>query len=147
MVIGMKRTPMKRIGFMRKPCAVTGPARCIVPLTRPPNYAASSASAIQAPKQQVTRSESYRRAVAALPCIHCGIEGFSQAAHPNTGKAKGAKADDLLCFPLCADRLGVMGCHAQFDQHQLFKKGERAAVESDWTARTQSQLKQLEKTL
>ena len=136
---------MKRSGFKRKPCAVTGPARCMVPLSRPPNYARSSDGAIQTPKAVIIRSESYRRLVAALPCILCGIEGHSQAAHPNTGKAKGAKADDLLCFPLCADRPGVKGCHAQFDQHQLFEKAERAVVEADWTARTQAELQQLEK--
>ena len=131
---------MKRGGF-KKPCAVAGPARCIVPLTRPPNYADASAAHQQTPKTIVTRSESYRRLVAALPCIHCGIEGFSQAAHPNTGKAKGMKADDLLCFPLCADRPTTPGCHSQFDQHKLFPRSERAGIETDWTLHTQLTIK------
>ena len=43
------------------------------------------------------RSEYYRRYVAALPCIHCGLEGYSQAAHANNsifGKGMGQKAHD-----------------------------------------------------
>ena len=60
------------------------------------------------------RSESYRRWIAAQPCINCGVDGYSQAAHPNGG-GMGTKADDLLCFPLCCDRPGVNGCHGIFD--------------------------------
>ena len=83
-------------------------------------------------KSALVRSEAYRRAVASLPCKVCGIEGHSQAAHPNTGKGAGMKTDDRLCFPLCADRLGVQGCHSKFDQGAMFDRDSRRMLEVDW---------------
>ena len=41
-------------------------------------------------KNAPLRSEKYRRAVASLPCINCGIQGYSQAAHLPP-EAKGMK--------------------------------------------------------
>ena len=41
-------------------------------------------------KDAPVRSEAYRRAVASLPCINCGIQGYSQAAHLPP-EAKGMK--------------------------------------------------------
>lgn len=88
------------------------------------------------PKAQPVRSEAYRRVVASLPCKVCGIEGHSQAAHPNTGKGAGMKSDDRACFPLCADRPGIRGCHSQFDQGVMFDKASRRMVEIDWSVDT-----------
>jgi hypothetical protein len=88
---------------------------------------------VPVPKRQRVRDEPYRRFVATLPCSHCQVEGYSQAAHPNTGKAKGRKADDTLCFPLCCDRPGVVGCHTLFDQHKLFARAERPRMERQWS--------------
>ncbi len=90
------------------------------------------------PKVKPIRSEAYRRAVAALPCINCCIVGYSQAAHPNTGKGTGTKCSDLDCFPLCADRPGVRGCHSQFDQGALFTKDRRRELEPLWAAQTRA---------
>ena len=44
------------------------------------------------PKAATVRSEAYRRAVASLPCINCGVPGHSQCAHSNSGKGAGIKA-------------------------------------------------------
>lgn len=92
------------------------------------------------PKHKAVRSEKYRRLVASLPCICCGAEGYSQAAHPNTGKGMGQKADDNLCFPLCGphqDLAGMTpGCHASFDQGAMFDKQTRRAKEVEWGAQT-----------
>jgi len=83
------------------------------------------------------RSEEYRRLVASLPCFHCGLQGSSQAAHPNSGKGRGVKESDLSCFPLCADRPGIKGCHSRFDQYELVAKGdpmrEFEAKAKSWT--------------
>lgn len=82
------------------------------------------------------RDETYRRLVAALPCFECRIENFSQAAHPNSDKAKGRKQSDLSCFPMCATRPGIPGCHFRYDQGQLIERGARAAYEErakEWT--------------
>jgi hypothetical protein len=90
----------------------------------------------KAPKP--VRSEPYRRLVAALPCINCTLEGFSQAAHPNAGKAKGLKACDLACFPLCS--VAGNDCHRKFDQYEYGTSGYQAELEEEWTARTQFRL-------
>lgn len=91
-------------------------------------------------KDMPERSEAYRRLVALFACKGCGITGYSQAAHPNTGKAKGLKADDRLCFPLCCIRPGIEGCHAKFDQYRLFGKAVQAELEPVWAADTQRQI-------
>lgn len=92
------------------------------------------------PKENPVRDEPYRRLVATLPCKNCGIAGYSQAAHPNTGKGAGTKASDSDCFPLCCDRPGVRVCHSAFDQGALFSKAARRAIEQAWAADTRRQL-------
>jgi hypothetical protein len=82
------------------------------------------------------RDEAYRRWVASLPCFECRIAGYSNAAHPNTGKAKGAKLSDAACFPLCVDRPGVVGCHRKFDTYILVPRAGMPEYESralEWT--------------
>lgn len=95
---------------------------------------------VATPKQDVVRSEAYRRLVAGLPCKICGVSGYSQAAHPNTGKGGGIKTDDRLCFALCCDRPGVQGCHPKFDQGALFGREVRRALEIRWTQETQDEI-------
>lgn len=61
----------------------------------------------------------YLKRVAALPCVCCGIWGYSQAAHSNRyqdGKGRGIKADYRATFPLCCARPGEIGCHTKHDQ-------------------------------
>ena len=87
------------------------------------------------------KSRKYLMAVASLPCVSCGIEGMSQAAHANTGKAMGKKlVSDFDTFPLCADRPGVRGCHSRFDQGAMFSKQERREVEQRWISWTRNAL-------
>jgi len=91
------------------------------------------------PKSNPVRSESYRRKVAALPCVHCGIEGYSQAAHPPpTGK--GIKESDDLCFPLCCTRPGVTGCHVDYDQGRLMDRDDMRVMADIWARETQYKL-------
>lgn len=95
------------------------------------------------PKTKQPRSESYRRWVATLPCIVCGIEGYTQAAHPNHGRGLGQKSSDLDCFPLCCDRPGRMGHHTEHDllidmTHEL-----RLELERNYTRRTQELARQI----
>lgn len=92
------------------------------------------------PKENAIVSEAYRRLVAAMPCKVCGIQGFSQAAHPNTGKGQGIKTDDRLCFALCCDRPGVQGCHPKFDQGAMYPRHVRRLLEPAWAADTQRQI-------
>ena len=87
------------------------------------------------PKESAVRSEPYRRLVASLPCIKCGVHGYSQAAHPPpTGK--GIKEDDRECFPLCCTRMGVTGCHVEFDQYRQIPRDRMREVAGNWAAAT-----------
>jgi hypothetical protein len=101
---------MRRSGFKR-------PAR---PKRQPLTLVASTvrsamgprvAAVVSAPKDAPIRDEAYRRYVAALPCLLCGVVGYSQAAHADRGKGLGMKACDTTCYPLCGTRTGEPGCH------------------------------------
>ena len=156
-----RRTPMKRTPFGRKLQAVAGPqpnreqriaARAVSAMKNVVPRAATVASAAvlsiaAAPitKDAPVRSEAYRRAVASLPCINCGVPGYSQCAHSNSGKGAGIKASDLDSFPLCtvhpgADGRLVQGCHENFDQGALFTKAVRRELEPVWAADTRRKL-------
>ena len=105
----------------------------------------SEAPAAQVAKAAPVRNEAYRRAVASLPCINCGVPGHSQCAHSNSGKGAGIKASDLDSFPLCtvhpgADGRLLQGCHKNFDQGDLFPKAVRRELEPVWAADTQRKI-------
>ena len=78
-------------------------------------------------KENAVESEPYRRLVAQLPCLWCGISGYSQHAHLNMGKGMGLKTDDRTGFPLCCSRPGIEGCHVAYDQYRLLESGGREA--------------------
>jgi len=91
------------------------------------------------PKENVVRSEKYRRLVAVLPCIRCGIADRSQAAHPPpTGK--GIKQDDRTCFPLCAPSFLSSGCHAPFDRYELYSREETLYLARRWGLSTRARI-------
>ena len=99
----------------------------------------NNAPAARVEKSAPVRSEAYRRLVASLPCIACGIQGYSQAAHLPP-EAKGMKQSDLLTFPLCCTRVGIPGCHQDYDQYRLFPRDAAMAVGRAWVADTQRRL-------
>ena len=78
-------------------------------------------------KEDAVESEHYRRLVAQLPCLWCGISGYSQHAHLNMGKGLGLKTDDRTGFPLCCSRPGIEGCHVAYDNYRLLESGGREA--------------------
>jgi hypothetical protein len=83
------------------------------------------------------RNRAYRELVASLECYHCRLHGHSQAAHPNTGKAKGVKACDSLIFPMCC--VSGNDHHRQFDQYELVPRADMQAYEEAahrWTVAT-----------
>lgn len=88
------------------------------------------------PKLMKFRSENLRRAVTQLPCMNCGVERFTQAAHVNFSKGMGIKASDAALAALCSDRPGVRGCHSLLDQGGIFTKEERRAFECEMVAKT-----------
>ena len=90
-------------------------------------------------KADPVRDAAYRRAVASLPCVACGIQGHSQAAHLPPD-AKGMKQCDTLIFPLCCTRVGIPGCHQDYDQYRLFPRSAAVTVGRAWAADTQRRL-------
>lgn len=109
--------------WVSRPRAVarsTGEARMAVPCPKAP------------PRIE---SEPYRRLVASLPCIRCRAVGASQAAHPNAGKAKSAKADDTLCFPLCT--ITALDCHGKWDTYRCGGRQSQAVREPIYANATQ----------
>jgi len=87
----------------------------------------AGATGIAVRKEKTVESEAYRRLVAQLPCMWCGIEGYSQHAHLNYGKGLGMKTDDRTGFPLCCSRPGTEGCHVAYDNYRLLESGGRDA--------------------
>lgn len=141
----MKRTaPLKRNAFKRRPPRETmhhAPERSEerspgvnIDLVHFGRYGANAVHAPQ-PKSEPVRDECYRRWVASMPCIRCGLVGQSQAAHPNQGRGLSQKADDTDCFPLCCTRPGILGCHAEHDQLVGMTLEERRQRERDYIAR------------
>ena len=151
-----RRTPMPRSGFKPRVLALPSPedeearhearqARMAALMNvdlRKTAPVTISTQAVSVPKEEVVRSEPYRRLVAALPCAFCRIFGYSQHAHENDGKGKGMKLDDRRAMPLCCARPGVEGCHIAFDQYRLLPGGREAHVEQGrkWSAQTRQQL-------
>lgn len=68
-----------------------------------------------------------------------GVKGYSQAAHLPP-EAKGMKQSDLLTFPLCCTRVGIPGCHQDYDQYRLFPRAAAMAVGRAWAADTQRRI-------
>ena len=144
----MKRTPFKRAGPATKSQSNQAPSLTSQALTaiktraplRASTYAAPTEPAAPIAKAPPVRSEALRRAVASLPCVICGMPGYSQAAHGSEGKGMGIKACDLTLFPACCDRPGVRGCHSLLDQGALFTKAVRRERELVWAADTRRKL-------
>ena len=141
----MKRTPFKR----KAPAWAPMPEREYrMPQANPEAFRAPAVittAAAPVVKAEPIRSDAYRRAVAGLPCINCGVPGYSQCAHSNSGKGAGIKASDLDSFPLCtvhpgADGRLVQGCHENFDQGALFTNAVRRELEPVWAADTQRRI-------
>lgn len=79
--------------------------------------------------------------VAGFACFACGLEGWSNACHPNQAKyGKGAamKAGDQFCFPLCSPHWGMPGCHQLHDLCVEMTKAERDDLEDEYVTRMQS---------
>lgn len=86
-------------------------------------------------KLNYLRSPRHRRFVASLPCVNCGIEGMTQAAHTNFGKGLGMKACDSQLMALCVN------CHREHDQGGIFgSKFERWQKEVILLQKTRSDL-------
>ena len=76
-------------------------------------------------KDIVFRSEQLRRAVASLECMHCGLEGSTQASHSNQsrdGRGIGHKTSDAFLAALC------FKCHHEVDYSHTLNREEKLDV-------------------
>ncbi len=93
-------------------------------------------------KFEYHRDKAHLKAVADLPCMRCGMEGFTQAAHSNQlehGKGRGIKASDKYVAALC------LKCHHEIDMGNKLTKQER---KDEWNRafdRTVAELKERKK--
>ncbi len=82
------------------------------------------------PKRHIYRNERLLRVVALLPCVCCGIYGYTQAAHVGgvkEGKGLALKVPDSQIAALCGPHpspLGpsypyMPGCHSDFDEGRI----------------------------
>jgi hypothetical protein len=95
------------------------------------------------PKNPPWRSETYRRLVAELPCMHCGRDAPSQVCHSDQGKGMGMKSSDYGCWPGCADGPLRKGCHSLVGSSGLFTREQRRELEYRHAERTRQKIKAL----
>ena len=85
------------------------------------------------PKFNYFRSKKHLKNVASLRCMHCGADGYTQAAHSNQlihGKGRGIKASDEFTAALC------LRCHYELDQGSVLSKEDRQKLWLDAHERT-----------
>jgi len=64
------------------------------------------------------RDEDYKAWIRKFPCIACGVEGRSEAAHAGSDGGMSQKASDYSCVPLCSD----CHMHAPGAYHRVGKR-------------------------
>lgn len=86
-------------------------------------------------KLNYLRSPRHRRFVASLPCVSCGVEGMTQAAHTNFGKGLAMKACDSQLMALCCS------CHTKHDSGAIYgDKFSRWKTEAELVDATRAEL-------
>ena len=153
----MKRTPMKRTGWGNLPPtnkrrAESGPDLHIVPVNAA-KFAIKPVvksmavmvkigdlphTAIQ--KENVLCSAAYEAAVRTLPCIRCGIVGFTQFCHADEGKGMGIKTDVRRGWPGCGPHDGEPGCHWIVGTSGILGKIVRRALEELYGMETRARI-------
>ena len=155
----MKRTaglkqgkPMKRGGPMRStPAQTVRPQRARAPLvlsapgTKPTAVLRQVSGEVRAaPKDNPLQHGAYMAIVRTLPCIRCGIEGYTQFAHADWsgrgGKGKGIKSDCRLGYPACGPHDNTMGCHYLIGSTGTLARAVRHALEAEYGRRTRFQI-------
>jgi hypothetical protein len=89
-----------------------------------------------APKENIVVCEAYRRLVRAMPCMRCGIVGFTQFCHADEGKGMGLKTDDRRGWPGCGPHGEEPGCHHYVGTSGQLPRQEKRALEEEYGRRT-----------
>lgn len=133
----MKRSSMRKPWVRPERRLPDVPA--VPPVPRAVMVSANDAPLVQVPKDAPLRSEPYRRYVASCACFACGVQGFSQTAHANSGKGLGIKTCDSRTFPLCGPHFGLIGCHQMHDLCLDVSLEDRRANEARYVERMRAQ--------
>lgn len=80
------------------------------------------------------RCEAYRSAVAQLPCVCCGLFGYSECADTAQSSASGADIDTI---PLCTHRSGQRGCTRMLRTGVLMSEVTGCELVPGWIVDTQ----------
>lgn len=148
----MRRTPMKRTSWARPGYGGVTSHRNTTQDHEPPTKSAIKPivkqQAVMArighqgpspiPKENAITSPAYQAAVRRLPCIRCGIQGFTQFCHSDEGKGMAIKTDDRRGWPGCGPHGTEPGCHWYVGTSGNLKQSERRALEADYAARTRA---------
>lgn len=78
--------------------------------------------------------DAYRRAVAQLPCVCCGLFGYTECADTAQSSASGADIDTI---PLCTNSAGHRGCKQMLRAGVLMSEVTGCELVPDWIADTQ----------
>lgn len=124
---------MKRSGFKSKlpPRRQAKQIEGYTPRPRPVAVAVAgpAAAVVHVPKTRPIQHQGYMDAVRKLPCIRCGITGFTQFCHADEGKGMGLKTDCRLGWPGCGPHWGLPGCHWYVGTSGAMGRDERRAFE------------------
>ena len=136
---------MRRSGFKPK-LPARRPAKQIEGYTpRPRPVAVAVASPAQAvvsvPKQAPVQHAGYMAAVRTLPCMRCGVAGFTQFCHADEGKGLALKTDCRLGWPGCGPHGGLPGCHWVIGTSGVLGKEGRRAFEAAAGAMTRQAIR------
>ena len=88
------------------------------------------------PKSQPLQHEGYMAAVRTLPCMRCGVVGFTQFCHTDEGKGMGLKTDCREGWPGCGPRDGTPGCHWFVGTSGQLDRQARRDLEAHYARRT-----------
>lgn len=83
------------------------------------------------------------RAVRALPCAVCGVQGYTQFCHGDQGKGMALKTDCRTGWPGCGPRPGVPGCHYLIGTSGTYPQAERREKEARLARETRQRIRQL----
>lgn len=127
----LRRAPFKRARFEPAPRAPLQPVRG----ARKATMASKHREIKPVLKENPLEYEPYRRLICTLPCMRCGIHGFTQAAHADCGKGLSLKTDDRTCWPGCGPHHGLPGCHHYVGTTGALGKMRRREVEAEYAAK------------
>jgi hypothetical protein len=88
------------------------------------------------PKEDAIQSEAYMAIVRKLPCMRCGIVGFTQFCHADEGKGMGIKTDCRRGWPGCGPHGDEPGCHWVVGTSGQLPREEKRETEDGYGRRT-----------